>query len=111
MNCKFVVYNVPWEKRKELLQHECVGLQERLLSCKRSQPVKAAEPVQNDVKEMFDKVQCTKCMEKCFRGPCTLVHYLDQGFLNSTHKVFFLEYLIICFDVLFWNYVFEAGIR
>lgn len=71
MNCKFVVYNVPWEKRKELLQHECVGLQERLLSCKRSQPVKAAGLVQNDVKEMFDKVQCTKCMEKCFRGPCT----------------------------------------
>ena len=56
MNCKFVVYNVPWEKRKELLQHECVGLQERVLSCERSQPVKAAEPMQNDIKEMFDKV-------------------------------------------------------
>ena len=56
MHCKFVVYDVPWEKRRELLSHECVGLKERLLSCERSQPVKHQEPDQNVVKEIFDKV-------------------------------------------------------
>ena len=57
MHCKFLVYNVPWEKRKELLDHECVGLKERVLSCERSKPVKAPEPDQNNiVQEMFDKV-------------------------------------------------------
>lgn len=54
MHCKFEVLNVPWEKRRELLNHQCVGLKERILSCERSQLPKAD---QNVVKEMFDEVQ------------------------------------------------------
>ena len=57
MHCRFVVYNVPWEKREELLSHECVGLKERILSCERSQPVNTPEPIENNVvKEVFDEV-------------------------------------------------------
>ena len=33
MQCKFEVLSVPWEKKTELLTHECVGLKERKLSC------------------------------------------------------------------------------
>ena len=61
MHCKFVVYHVPWEKRKELLSHECVGLkEERMLSCERSKPtVKDPEPDEkNSVQEIFVEVQC-----------------------------------------------------
>lgn len=54
MQCKFEVLNVPWEKRQELLDHQCVGLKERTLSCERSQQPKAD---QNVVKEMFDEVR------------------------------------------------------
>ena len=50
MHCKFTIYNVPWEKRKELLNHECVGIkEEQMLSCERSQPaVNTSEPVEQD---------------------------------------------------------------
>ena len=40
MQCRFVVYSVPWEKRKDLVSHECVGLKEKILSCERSTPAK-----------------------------------------------------------------------
>lgn len=55
MHCRFVVYSVPWEKRKDLESHECVGLKEKILSCERSTPEKPeSEPEQNNiVKEMF----------------------------------------------------------
>ena len=56
MHCKFVVINVPWEKRKELVTQECTGLKERMLSCERSQPVDTPEINENVIKEMFDKV-------------------------------------------------------
>lgn len=69
MHCKFEVLNVPWEKRRELLNHQCVGLKERTLSCERSQLPKAD---QNVVKEMFDEVQTnttpeTDNVEETFR--------------------------------------------
>ena len=61
MHCKFTIYNVPWEKRKELLNHECVGLkEERMLSCERSKPaVKTSEPADQDnfVTEYGEEVQ------------------------------------------------------
>ena len=61
MHCKFTIYNVPWEKRKELLNHECVGLkEERMLSCERSKPaVKTSEPADEDnfVTEYGEEVQ------------------------------------------------------
>jgi len=55
MQCKFVVYSVPWEKRKDLVSHECVGLDEKIMSCERSNPVEAkSEPDQNNmVKEIL----------------------------------------------------------
>ena len=61
MHCKFIIYNVPWEKRKELLNHECVGLkEERMLSCERSEPaVNTSEPADEDnfVTEFAEEVQ------------------------------------------------------
>ena len=61
MHCKFTIYNVPWEKRKELLNHECVGLkEERMLSCERSEPaVNTSEPADEDnfVTEYAEEVQ------------------------------------------------------
>ena len=52
MQCRFVVYSVPWEKRKDLVSHECVGLEEKIMSCERSNPVEAKpEPDQNNVVE------------------------------------------------------------
>ena len=55
MQCRFVVYSVPWEKRKDLVSHECVGLEETIMSCERSNPVEAkSEPDQNNmVKEIL----------------------------------------------------------
>lgn len=55
MQCRFVVYSVPWEKRKDLVSHECVGLEETIMSCERSNPVEAkSEPDQiNMVKEIL----------------------------------------------------------
>ena len=55
MQCRFVVYSVPWEKRKDLLSHECVGLEEKIMTCERSNPVKAkSEPDENNmVKEIL----------------------------------------------------------
>jgi len=39
------------------VSHECVGLNEKILSCERSEPVKDPEPDENNMaKEMFDKV-------------------------------------------------------
>ncbi|XP_068746743.1 cathepsin L-like [Montipora capricornis] len=69
MHCKFVVINVPWEKRKELVTHECIGLKERMLSCERSQPVDTPEINENVVKEMFDKTtaQTDDDVEETFR--------------------------------------------
>ena len=55
MKCRFMVYSVPWEKRKDLESHECVGLEEKLLSCERSDPVKQVSETDqtNMVEEMF----------------------------------------------------------
>ncbi|XP_078357661.1 cathepsin L-like [Oculina patagonica] len=55
MQCRFVVYSVPWEKRQELENHECVGLKEKIMSCERSNPAKPiSKPDQsNVVEEMF----------------------------------------------------------
>lgn len=55
MQCRFVVYTVPWEKRKDLLSHECVGLEEKIMTCERSNPVEAkSEPDENNmVKEIL----------------------------------------------------------
>ena len=55
MQCRFVVYSVPWEKRKDLLSHECVGLEEKIMTCERSNPVEAkSEPDENNmVKEIL----------------------------------------------------------
>ena len=63
MQCRFVVYSVPWEKRKELVSHECVGLEEKIMSCERSKPVEAkSEPVENNmVKEVL--IEDTKVHE------------------------------------------------
>ena len=62
MKCRFVVYSVPWEKRKELQSHECVGLEEKILSCERSNPVKqVSKPEQNVVEEMFIETKVCTC--------------------------------------------------
>lgn len=55
MQCRFVVYSVPWEKRKDLVSHECVGLEETIMSCERSNPAEAkSEPDENNmVKEIL----------------------------------------------------------
>ena len=89
MHCKFVVYKVPWEKREELLSHECVGLKERTLSCERSQPINAPEPVQNNVvKEVVVEVSRQPCNHvnkfRCFIRRWLLVSIQSLGVYLKT---------------------------
>ena len=56
MQCRFVVNSVPWEKRKDLISHECVGLEEKIMSCERNQPSKvASKPDESNSVVDFEK--------------------------------------------------------
>ena len=93
MQCRFTVLRVAWEGRTELLDHECVGPEERELTCretpKTKMPKKTKEPEEltsNVIQEAGAIVKVQLYMINYF-----LLAPKSHFSLKSTLKIFFCE--------------------
>ena len=92
MQCRFTVLRVAWEGRTELLDHECVGPEERELTCRETpntkMPKKTKEPEEitsNVIQEAgaIVKVQYMILFSSCIVAP------KSQFSLKSTLNFFY----------------------